>query len=292
MFGRAGAGTDAGADKATPSSMGHVGKPIKCAYVAPMTRDYPQGGDDAWSVGDPISFGWAKVKQRPIAIALTLLVALLLIAFPNLVAVGIITSRAMDRARAGVVGPGDITDVYLQLGGIAVSWITTSLFLGGMYRYLFRLIRTGDESFGDLFSSTDRFGVLFGLMVILGLPGVVSIAARPFLVAAGVPDILVTALTLGIAIYLGVRWGFSSALAVDKGLSVARALAASSQITEAKRLKILGSVLLLSLVVMGGGCACGVGVFLTIPIAMIGWIYIYLRLTHEHPRGDVAKVSS
>jgi hypothetical protein len=257
-----------------------------------MINEYPQVGTDNWSVGDPISFAWGKLKQRPVAIALTLTVAMLLIGLPNLVVAGIITSRSLARARAGVVVPGDDTDIYLQLGGAVGGWIAAGLFLGGMYRYLFRLARTDGGSFGDLFSSMDRFGVLFALSAILGLPGMVFIAARPFLVTAGVPDLLVTALTLVITIYIGVRWGFSSALAVDKGLSVAKALAASSQITESKRFKILGSVLLLSLLVLGGGCACGVGMFVTIPLAIIGWSSIYLRLIHEPPRGDVAEVPS
>lgn len=257
-----------------------------------MTKNYSRESPDSWSIEEPLSFAWGKVKQRPFALALTLLVAMLLIAFPNFVVVGIITSRALARASNGVVAAGDFTDVYLQIGGAVGSWITAGLFGGGVWRYLLRLARTGNAGFGELFSSMDRFRVLFGLSAILGLPGVALIAARPFLVQAGVPDLLVTVLAMVIGIYMGIRWGFSSALAVDRGLSVAKALTVSSQITESKRLKIFGSIFLASLVVLLGACACGVGILVTIPIAIICWVYIYLRLVHEHPRGDVAEVSS
>jgi hypothetical protein len=257
-----------------------------------MPENHPRVATDTWSLGDPLSFAWWKVRQNPFAITLTLLVALMLVALPNLVAGSIIASRGIAVARTGVVAPSDISDLYVQIGGAVAGWITAGLFLGGMYRYLLRLVRTGDASFGDLFSSMDRFGTLLGLAVILGLPGVALMAARPLLVTAGVPDLVVTVATIGVASYIAVRWGFSSILAVDKGLPIASALAESSRMTESKRWKLFGSLLVIGLVTIAGGCACVVGVFVTMSVGLIAWVNIYTRLTGEPSRGQVAEVAS
>ncbi len=76
-------------------------------------------------------------------------------------------------------------------------------------------------------------------------------------------------------IYLLVAWCFALVLAMDKGLDFWPAMELSRKMVNKHWWSLLGCLLVLGLVVAAGLMACGLGVFITIPLAIAAFLYAY-----------------
>jgi hypothetical protein len=139
---------------------------------------------------------------------------------------------------------------YLLLGGVLI---------GGLYYFFLKLARRRPAEIGDAFAG---FRIAF---VPLMLAGLVS----HLLTAVG----LVLCILPGI--YLGVAWAFTLLLVVDKGLEFWPAMELSRKVVTKHWWTVFGLLLVNFLILLAGVLACGVGVFVAVPVMCGSLVHAY-----------------
>lgn len=131
--------------------------------------------------------------------------------------------------------------------------------MGGLYFYLLKKIRGERTSIETAFSGfSKRFLHLFlGGFVAFALTGLGFIC----LILPG--------------IYLLVAWMFILPLIIDKGLDFWPAMELSRKMVSKHWWKLLSFGIVLALITLGGVLACGIGLFVTAPIALAAQMYAY-----------------
>jgi uncharacterized membrane protein len=146
-----------------------------------------------------------------------------------------------------------LSRIVMPLGSI-VSIAAAALMMPGMLRTAIRQMRGEAISVGDIFSATDMFvGAL--LILLLMYAGVI---------ACGI-GILVTSTLFYLAL----------PLLVDKGIPFGQALSQSIDVVKQNFWFFLVYMLVLGIVAEAGVIACGIGVFLTMPMAFLGMAVAY-----------------
>lgn len=162
--------------------------------------------------------------------------------------------------------------------------------VGGLMTLMLNLAKRSDPKIGDVFAGFSKFGRylglfwLFTLMILLAyIPAIIG-----FAVGAVVQDQTVTPVIMGVGglisvivvIYLATRFLFVWHVVADnwEDGSVMAAFRKSSQITEGNRLKLFGSMIVLTILAQIGFLLLGVGILLTGPIANIAIASVYLQL--------------
>jgi len=181
------------------------------------------------------------------------------------------------------------------VGGIA-GLIIGGAMAGGLFWLFIRAIRAESGGVGDVFAGFSRGfvqlmlghivkGLLAWLAIIpgaifLGIGIAVHVAAR----AHGHSLIGIPLLTLGallllaaipIAIYLSTCWYFTLPLIIDKGMDFWAAMKFSRAMVRKHWWNVFGVMFVSGLVAIAGVLACGLGVFVTIPIALAAMMYAY-----------------
>jgi len=82
-------------------------------------------------------------------------------------------------------------------------------------------------------------------------------------------------------IYWAIKFQFCTFLVVDQESRVTESLRRSSKITESQRWHLLGFGLLLGLINIAGALALLIGLFVTIPLTMIGYTSVYRKLQQQ-----------
>jgi hypothetical protein len=142
-----------------------------------------------------------------------------------------------------------------------------TLLYGGLFRYYLKLIRGETAEIGDAFSG---FSLAFGPLILLGL-------VRTLLVFVGF------GLCLLPGIYLSVAWTFAVPLLIDKRMGVWAALELSRKVVSRHWFEILGLVMLNGLVAAVGICGLCVGIFFTVPVALVSLMYAYEDIFGHRP---------
>jgi uncharacterized membrane protein len=187
--------------------------------------------------------------------------------FAAQLAAGTMGSFAAAGARhAGSAGLGVLGPLYWI--ALLVSWVVnivvSSFFVAGMYRFALKVARGEPYAFNDLFSGAPIFVSVLVANVAVAIPVVIGFM---LLIVPG------AILALGLSMTLP--------LIVDRGIGPIEALSASWKLTDGHK----GNLFVFGLLVFGlsiaGVCACGVGIFLVIPLVYIGQMYIYLKLSGQ-----------
>ncbi len=138
---------------------------------------------------------------------------------------------------------------------------------GGLYFLLLKLIRGERAEFGDAFAGFSRAflqlflaGLIVGLLTSLGL-----------------------CLCLAPGIYLAIAWVFTLPLVIDKNLDFWPAMELSLRVVNRHWWLVFGLVLVNFLVVVLGGLACCIGVFVAQPIVVGAVAYAYEDLFGRRP---------
>jgi membrane-anchored glycerophosphoryl diester phosphodiesterase (GDPDase) len=79
-------------------------------------------------------------------------------------------------------------------------------------------------------------------------------------------------------IYLAMRYMFTVPLIIDKNLDIGEAMKQSSTLTQGIKLPLFGFTLSALGVIILGGIALGVGIFVAIPIIWLAYIYLYKHM--------------
>ncbi len=149
--------------------------------------------------------------------------------------------------------------ILVLLGWTQIGWIISGPFLGGLALLYLKLIRNQPATLGDAFSG---FSVA-GLHLFLG-----------WLIAA-----LLTTLGCGLLIlpgvFLAVIWWFTVPLIADRRMDFWPAMELSRKVATKHWFTVFGLLLLTTLVGIAGVLACGIGIFVTIPLAIGATYYAY-----------------
>lgn len=195
-----------------------------------------------FSIEEALRDGWKKTKEH-----FSFLFLILVITF----AVGSVLS---------IVSKGDPSDPFVMVWNI-VSFVVQIIISIGFIK-IFLYIFDGKEAVvKDLFRHYKLFwkylfvSLLYGFIVLLGLI---------VLILPG--------------IYLAIRYSLASVLIIDRDISVMQAFSESARLTHNTRWKILGLMIVLALVNLLGLLLLGIGLFVTIPITTLAFIFVYRSL--------------
>ena len=150
--------------------------------------------------------------------------------------------------------------VFVALPALIVATTALgSVFNGGLFYYLLKMVRGQPAELGDAFYGFTKafvplavLGVVMGLLMCLGLV---------FCILPG--------------IYLAIAWTFSVPLLVDRKLQFWDAMELSRKVVTRHWFVVFGFLLVNGLFAFAGVLACCVGIFVTVPMAMVSMVYAY-----------------
>jgi hypothetical protein len=144
----------------------------------------------------------------------------------------------------------------IPLVGLALTYV----FVGGLDLMFLKLIRGEKAELGDAFAG---FNLAFGPLALFGL--VASLLAAVGFLLCILPGI-----------YLTVCWFFFTPLIIiDKRLDFWQAMEVSRKVVSRHWWQVFGFALVCFLVMLCGVLACGVGIFIALPIIKAATVYAY-----------------
>ncbi len=212
------------------------------------------GTPQHWDIGTALSAGLEGLKRNPMELILGFLVTSILGGLPQgipaiLQSVGVL--RPESAAWYGSMGVG-----YL------LGLIATSFFLVGQLRVALAVVRGEPVEFATFFSGGDRM---------VSMLGVVFLAYLAFMLG------LVLLIVPGIIVGLG--FSMAALLVVDADMGVTEALSESWRVTQGHKMALFGFMIVATLLVVAGLCACYVGVFVATPVLAVAFAEIYRCIT-------------
>lgn len=232
-------------------------------------RDYD------FAIGESISHSWDLVKPNLWLSAGVTLVCLLVMQAPSIVP---------------IIGP-------------IASIILMGPMYGGLYYYFFRIVRRQPVEFADGFKGFGpRFGQLVGaqaipLLIIYAIMIPIVIAAVVMGPALGgmnrdaPPYIFIglMLLALPVMVYLGLSWMFTVPLVMDKGIRFWDAMTVSRKAVGMHWWKVFLYMFVAGSVNIIGVLACGVGMFVTMPITFCALVILYENIFNGVTRAPFPK---
>ena len=170
--------------------------------------------------------------------------------------IGMFSRPAMNELMAGHFSA---TGILMVLLTSLIGGPVQIVFTAGLCRYYLKLMRGEDAEFGDAFSG---FGGSLVQLISLGF-------VQNLLVIVGLCLCVVP------GIYVAIGWTFAMVLVIDKRMDFWPAMELSRKVVTRHWFIIFGLVLLNGLISAAGIVACCIGVFVTIPIALISLLYAY-----------------
>ncbi|MBI3948740.1 MAG: hypothetical protein HY321_22715 [Armatimonadetes bacterium] len=227
----------------------------------------PRYGDDRGAFGpsgvlDPgaiLSEAWALVSQNAtLVVGGFLLVGLIQMG----VLLPIMAAFGGFSPPSGGSPPGTPNGLSPGAQGVVnlVSLALMPLTFGPLF-VIDELLTRGESSFASLFLGFRRYFTILGAWLLYALAtfaGLLALVVGAFFMATAL------SLTFGEI--------------VDRGAGAIEALRTSWQETEGKRFMLFGNLLLLWLVGVAGVLACCVGLFITQPLMMAGYLIVYREL--------------
>lgn len=239
-----------------PSLEKPPGPPGGYPGAAPGTPFGGGGGpglSQPWGIWESITFAWDRAKTDPGTIMGALIVG------------GLIANAFNGIGQ--VVGNIDKTDQTLQfvvLGLNIINFLVSTFMSGGLTLFAIKVARGDDYQFGDIFK---------------GGPVFLSILGANILISLGVLFGMVLLIVPGII--LGLAWGMTVPLIVDRQMGAIDAMKESWRMMDGHKATVFLWGLLAALLVFVGLLACCVGAFLVGPIIQIAYAFIYLRISGQ-----------
>lgn len=226
----------------------------------------------AVSVGDAFNWAWQKFQQNlgPIVIVAVLWVAVTAIIYLiwNFAVIASLTGvDCVTNPRTGFVecdaGAGFFMSMILLVVGVLLSWLISSFFQLAIIRGGLMLTRGETLDVGKLLSFDQFAPFLLGTLL-------VGIGVSIGYALCIIPGIIV--------MFFSFFYGY---FIVDKNQSPVDAIKSSFQLVNSN----IGSVVIFFLGVMAayviGALLCGIGLLVTMPVAMIATAYVYKRMQGE-----------
>jgi hypothetical protein len=207
-------------------------------------------------IGSCLKRSWELLNQNfwPV-VGISFLVLVTMIILEQVV--GLIShSSTQEMARTHHFDPAGLLLAVITL---FLDAMIQSVFLGGFYNYLLKLVRGQKPGTGDAFAG---FSNLFGPLAVLGL-------IRFALVFLGTLACIIP------GIYLSIAWYFAIPLMIDKRLNFREAMKLSLKTVGPHWFEIFALAIVIPLVGIVGVIGCGIGIFVTIPFAYLAYMFAY-----------------
>lgn len=240
-----------------PPPPGGYGAQPPGGYGAPPPPGGPHGyADDAWSVGNALTYGWKKFTQNVGSILL-----LALMVFLGSVVLGIVGS-VIDRAILGSADPGSLRSTSTPVASL-LGLIGQTVFGAVIVRGALDLTEGRRLQIGSLFGRINLGAVLL-LAIVVGIIETIGLALcfLPGLIAM-------------LFLY------FATYFLLDRNIGALDAIKASFNLVRRDLGKALVWAIVALIVTFVGVCFCFVGLLVTIPVAIIGTAYTYKKLTGQ-----------
>jgi len=223
--------------------------------LGPPPYGQPGGAPIDWTPAGAMQLAWQRLRADAGGVLLPLGIALAIEALP-----GIVGTRFQPHSDDPLrqFQPDALrTTMLFNLIALAVR----SFFDGGVNRFCLDVARGRRYELGTIFSGVSLFPVYFALNIVQ------SFAVGLGLLLFVVPGVI---LALGFAV--------AEPALVDRRLGPIAALSWSWEHTKGQRVKLLVWSLLVIVAAMLGACACGVGLFVAVPVIWIARAHIYVCL--------------
>lgn len=223
----------------------------------------------AYSVGDALSFGWAKFQANVGPIVLS---ALVLLVGVGIVAVlgSVVTGALSGDVECGVNdegryvcdgGTGFFAGLILQAVLTAVLLIVFQVIAAGLIRAALTVTDGGSWEFSEVLR-TDKIGKVVVTALIVG--GITFVG---------------TLLCYFPGLIAGFMLSYSLYFVVDRDLEPMAAVKASFELTKNNLGSTLVWYIVGAIVAFAGFLACGVGALVSLPVVLLGTAYTYRTLT-------------
>ncbi|HEY5345492.1 MAG TPA: DUF4339 domain-containing protein [Verrucomicrobiae bacterium] len=226
------------------------------ATIAPPTATGNVTDDYELDLGECITRAWALVRNNfwPV-VGVSALVLFAVVGINQLF--GLITNPIVN----GMVAKQEINvpGLLIVMGVSVVSAPFSTIFMAGLFKYYLKLIRGEPATISDAFGG---FGSRTGQLILLSL-------VQMTLVMVGY------ALCIIPGIYLTVAWYLAIPLVIDRQLDFWPAMQLSRRMVSKHWFVVFAAMLVFGLVAMIGIIACGIGIFVTMPVGTIALMYAY-----------------
>ena len=207
-------------------------------------------------VRDALRFGWKTTKENLGLLICVTLVSGVIVMGPTF-ALGFVYGL-----RAEMADPQTSTGIDMLLA--APGYIAMGILMMGYLRIALRLVDGETARFRDLFSCIGMFpallvaAIVFDVLVLLGF------------VALVIP-----------AVIINLKLFFFAFVLVDRGVGPIQSLKQSWAMTRGVKLSLFYLWFWTSMVYTAGALACGVGVLVTLPVAVLATAYVYRQLAPD-----------
>lgn len=246
------------------------------AFGAPAAYGTPT---TTLNIGDAVGYGWKKFSAAPVPF---LLIGLIIGAVSGLVYLVGTAIFAGMLAAASASPTGEVNQGAV-FAGLALFFVVMALGIFaafvvnvGMQRAALDTVRGRPVTVGSAFR-TENLGQYVLLYLLLVAAYVVISIVLNFIPVLG------SILSFLLILAAGVLFFFAPYFILDKGMSAIDALKASYAAARANLGQVVIVVLVTGLIAAAGGVLCGVGAFVTLPLALIASAYAYLMLQGEMP---------
>lgn len=235
--------------------------------MPPQFGAVPAAQTGTWAPGEAWGFGWNVVIKRFGSVALPIALGGLIAALPAGLVYGVVI--VLTQVLASQLD-SDVLQI-VAVGGMSVAGLlyllAAAYMAGGFITLALKAARGQPTGFGDLFSG----GRFLGRFIVAAIVG--SIVLTIAFALCVIPGYIVS---YGLALT-----GF---LIVDQDLAGVDALKRSWEMTKGHKVSIFLFNLIGIAVMLAGELACGLGLlFVSVPMAVIGNAYIYLKIKGENP---------
>lgn len=238
---------------------GNPGQPFDPPYNAPIPS--PMGGSGYGTSGPPqirydvIGEAW-KLVQPTLGVWVPAMLIYLVVTIGLSFLINAVTGGGVQ-VPVGGQGAPSINPVMFIINQL-LNNLVSAFFMGGIYRMAFNQVRGRAVSIGDLFSGVDVFVPLLIAAILM------NIAMAIGFVLCVIPGLLLAACFM-----------FTMPLIVDKSMGAVEAISLSFNTLKSQAFSALGFTLVIGLVIIAGMLACGIGIFVTLPIALVAIVLLY-----------------
>ncbi len=182
----------------------------------------------------------------------------------------------------GVAIVGGLAMAISEITVIGIFVLVPVIAWGGV-KFVLNL-QDGHAEFNDLFSGFQNYGQVLGSMLLLMLVMIVPLIPAYAIVGIGAAVRSSAVMSLGQLALFGIMLGvcvrlyFAPFFIVDRGMGAVDAAKASWEATNDQKLGMLGLALLAGVVSMVGALACGIGMFVSIPISYVMFASAYRQM--------------
>jgi uncharacterized membrane protein len=220
-----------------------------------MTPQYPGGGGpQPWEIGEVLGHAWNAFKPAWATLVFSFLLGSFINAIPGQVPQILLQTGAMDS--------GDTAYIIIAAVCSLINLLLSAFFQVGYIRIWVASARGQTPLFGEVFSGGGRMFPLLGTLILTFL---VVFIGFLLLIVPGV----ILALGLSQANYY----------CVDRNMGPIDSMKASWAATTGQKGKLFLYGLVSTLILLAGVLACCIPYLVALPVVMVGFATIYLRLS-------------